>query len=116
MHQRDSGCRILHSIDVPLYRWHDPSRRRMPPRFVPKSQGNESFRRRGRTLPTLGQFIPRNWGQQPKAANNEQHGKKEGTILHPRSETAPCNVVLKYNDTTSSEADDALTPRERQSR
>jgi hypothetical protein len=81
MHQRDSGCRILHSIDVPSYRWQDPHR--MPPRFVPKSQGNESFPRRGRTLPTLGQFIPRNWGQQPEATNNEQQGKKEGTIPHP---------------------------------
>jgi hypothetical protein len=53
-----SGCRNLHSIDEPLYRWHDLSRRHMPPRFVPKSQGNESFPRRGRILPTLEQFIP----------------------------------------------------------
>jgi hypothetical protein len=27
---------------------------------------------------------------------------------------AICNVILKYNDTTNFEADDALTPRERQ--
>lgn len=39
-------------------RWHDPSRRRMPARFVPWSEGDESFPRATYTLPTLAQFMP----------------------------------------------------------
>jgi hypothetical protein len=47
---------------VPILQHFNPSKRRPPPRFVPKSEGNESFPRWGRTLPNLGQFFPHRWG------------------------------------------------------
>jgi len=65
-------------------------------------------------LPTLGHFMPHNWEQQAEAPNGEPRGKKEYTILHRRPNMATCSVVLKYNDTTTSEADDGHTPRQRQ--
>jgi hypothetical protein len=57
--------------------------------------------------------MPHNWEQQAEAPNGEP-GKKEYTILHRQPNTATYSLVLKYNDTTSFEADDGLTPRERQ--
>jgi len=51
---------MTHSTNVTSRVWNDPSRRQMPTRFVPKSRGDESFPRLGRSLVTLAQFMPQN--------------------------------------------------------
>jgi hypothetical protein len=43
-------------------RWPNPSRRRPQPRFIPKSEGDAPFPRHARVLPTLEQFLPKEWG------------------------------------------------------
>lgn len=92
-------------------RWHDPSKCRMPPRFVPRSEGDESFPRPRRIPPTLAQFMPRNWGQLPKEVNSSS--EKESSSSTP-SHKAACNVILDYKDNTSTDSDEAVTPHERE--
>jgi hypothetical protein len=93
-----------------LRRWHDPSRRRMPPRFVPESEGDESFPRLRRPLPTLAQFMPRVWRKCSEATEVEP----SKNVSHPSSPTnTSCNVIIQYNKSNSSSSDDnVLTPEE----
>jgi hypothetical protein len=97
-------------------RWPDPSRRRLPPCFVPFSKGDESFPRQGRELPTLVQFLPKNWGQASPISTKEAE-EVAGSTPTPdvvSCNVAPCNVVLTYNDTTGASSDDVFTTREQE--
>ncbi|XP_062213734.1 uncharacterized protein LOC133914699 [Phragmites australis] len=86
----------------------DPSQRRMPPRFIPESEGDESFPRRITTLPTLGQFFPETWGQ-PTTSRDEH-------VLDTTSssEVAPCNAITASEDEEDSNSGVAITPEERE--
>jgi hypothetical protein len=93
-----------------IRRSHDPSRRRMPPRFVPETEGDESFPRLGRPLPTLAHFMPRTWGQSPKITEVEPF--EDVSPSSSRSNTS-CNVVIQYDKSNSSSSDETiLTPEE----
>ncbi|KAM0888475.1 hypothetical protein ACQ4PT_028304 [Festuca glaucescens] len=87
--------------------YHSVNMRRPPPSFVPKSEGDESFPRRGRILPTLGQLLPPRWGQ----ASAKEEVQEEASSSQS-SNIESCNVVLDYSDTTNSESDDMFTTRE----
>jgi hypothetical protein len=91
-------------------RWYNPSQRRMPPRFVPKSEGDESYPRPGRILPTLEQFMPRTWGR----TTSSPEEKSKESIPHSSPNKATCNVVLDYSSNTSVSSGDAVTPHERE--
>lgn len=91
-------------------RWLDPSRQRPPPRFVPFSEGDESFPRWGRELPTLAQFLPKGW-EQSSISTREAMEVDNST---PTPNIAPCNVILTYNDSTSTGSDETFTGRERE--
>ena len=84
----------------------------MPPRFVPKSEGNESFPRRSCFHPTLAQFMPHNWGYQSECAEENQHDVERKAAQQARDNVTTCNVILDYKDTTSTNSDEALTPRD----
>ena len=87
----------------------DPSQRRPPPRFVPKSEGDESFPRPGRGLRTLAQFLPHGWDQGPTEG---VEGVQDEARSSQAQNMASCNVVLDYKDVPSSESDDMFTPEE----
>jgi hypothetical protein len=89
----------------------DPSQRRPPPRFILKAEGDESFPRPNRTLPTLAQFMPQS--QERAHAKESTEGQEEASSSHP-SNIMSCNVVLDYKDTPSSDSDDMLTPEEQE--
>jgi hypothetical protein len=81
---------------------HDPSRRRLPRRFVPMSEGDAQFPRHGRILPTLAQFMPQDWGQSSQSPTLEKEAARE-----------ECNVILQHGDNASSaSSDEGLTPLE----
>lgn len=86
----------------------DPSQCRPPPRFVPVSEGDKSFPRRGGVLPTLAQFLPPSWGQTPAKEIEEA---QEGTISSQSSSIESCNVIHNYSDTPS---EDVFTPEEQE--
>ena len=58
----------------------DPSKRRMPSRFVPWSEGDAPFPRPSREPVTLKQFLPPSWGQASYA--NEVKRKKKPAQPH----------------------------------
>ncbi len=91
-------------------RWLDPSRRRPPPRFVPFLEGDESFPRWGRELPTLAQFLPKGWEQ--SSISTREAMEVDNSTSTPN--IAPCNVILTYNDSTSTGSDETFTGRERE--
>ena len=86
----------------------------MSPRFVPKLEGNESFPRQSRFLPTLAQFMPHNWGYQSECAEENQHDVERKEVQQPLDNGTTCNVILDYKDNTSADSDEALTPLKRE--
>jgi hypothetical protein len=65
-------------------------------------EGDEQFPRPGRILPTLAQFMPQSWGQ-----------SSQSPALGKEASREECNVILQYNDNTSStSSDEGLTPLE----
>ena len=83
---------------------------RPPPRFVPMSEGNESFPRPGRMLPTLEQFMPCARVQVPAKGSEEDQGARSSQSSNNES----CNVILSYSDTPSSDSEDVFTPEEQE--
>jgi hypothetical protein len=69
---------------------------------MPMSEGDGQFPQPGQILPTLVQFMPQSWGQ---SSQSPALGKEDS-----REE---CNVILQYNDNTSStSSNEGLTPLE----
>ncbi|KAJ1259357.1 hypothetical protein BS78_10G148100 [Paspalum vaginatum] len=76
---------LPHSTPTPIRRYHT-RQRRMPPRFVPKTKGDESFPRAPCILPTLGEFFP-------KARLDVSKDEKSAHESMQSSNIAMCNVI-----------------------
>ncbi|KAM0851210.1 hypothetical protein ACQ4PT_052579 [Festuca glaucescens] len=87
----------------------NPSQRSPPSRFVPRSEGDEAFPRRGRALPTLAQFMPKK-----KVPSDAMEEVQEEASSSQSSNIVSCNVILDYKDTPSSDSDGVLTPEEQE--
>ncbi|KAK1653685.1 hypothetical protein QYE76_071490 [Lolium multiflorum] len=87
----------------------DPSQRHPPSRFVPRSEGDEAFPRRGHVLPTLAQFMPKK-----KVPTDGTEEVQEEATSSQSSNVVSCNVILDYKDTPSSDSDGVLTPEEQE--
>lgn len=94
----------LRSMPSPVYQQRDLSKRRMPPRFVPRSEGDEAFPMAPRSVATLGQFFPKQWGQ--PLTSEDSHTSV--------SNTAPCNMIITTEEDSDLDNGIALTPEERE--
>ncbi|KAM0848663.1 hypothetical protein ACQ4PT_054248 [Festuca glaucescens] len=85
----------------------NPSRHPMPPRFVPRSEGDESFPRARLTQPTLGQFFPRSWKQGQQSVTQELRDEPETSTCN-----VSCNMVTSNGDSDDSEGEIVFTEHE----
>lgn len=90
---------------TPTRRQPDPNRRCLPPRFVPEPEGDAPFPRTGRLLPTLGEFLPKGWGQTMSKMN------KGETVPIPSSNVATYNETLAPRGSSSQDLDEVYTPQ-----
>lgn len=82
----------------------------MPPRFIPKSQGDESFPRVPHIRPTLGQFFPETLSMSRKEENEKPTCEEV-----PSSHVATCNTIVTKGDEEDPELEVAATPEELES-